>query len=425
MGTQRIAIICAWLLLTATAAAQDAAPKGTTPRGPQPKELPPLNSTPASPVVTAPSAEPVAAPMELAAPSVDDILWFRTDYILWQLPRQNIPFPIVTTGNPADDCFGGVIGQPGTGVLFGNQNVSNNNTGGLRVLLGGWLDNAHDFGVEANGFVVLQENHTFSFSSDKSGNPGLYLSAYNTQLGREDSAIIADPIQQFGGSIQVATGMRFFGTELNTLFNLKRNDVFEWTFLSGVRYLDLRESLSVSAVSRDLVLNQHITLDDQFKTANQFLGYQIGSRMRWRSPRWMLDLTGKVALGGNRREVTISGQSTSGGPDATNPGTYAGGFYAQPSNIGRDSNIALAVVPAAEVRIGFFVLPRVIASVGYDILYLNQTVRATNQVDRNLNLSQSPVLGSPTPDGPAGPRRQFDSSDFFVHGLSVGLEIRY
>ena len=225
---------------------------------------------------------------------------------------------------------------------------------------------------------------------DNTGNIPLYLSGFNTQLGREDSAIIADPIQQFGGAIKIRNDLNLWGTEVNALFNIRRSERFEWTLLSGLRYMEPRGiSFSLSAVSRDLILNQQITLDDRFETTNQFLGYQLGTRMSWRYKRFLFDLTGKVALGGNEQTRSISGQSTSSGPDATNPGTFPGGFYAQPSNMGKNSDLQLAVMPALEMKLGFNITSGILFTVGYDLFYLNQTVRVANQIDRNLNLSQS------------------------------------
>lgn len=415
MRYHQLAIVCGWLFVAATAFGQDAPAKR-----PQPKEQPPQ-------AAPAPAPQPVetAAPVSFEPAFPSEIIWFKTDFLLWSVPNSNVPFPVVTTGTPTDDCFAGVIGNPNTSVLFGNQNFSNDHTNGLRVTLGGWLDNSHDYGIEASGFTIFRETHAAVFSSDKSGNPGLYLSGFNTQLNREDSAIIADPLQKFGGTIRVATDLGLFGVEINGLFNIRRNANFEWTFLSGARYLDFRESFGVSAVSRDLILNQQITLDDQFKSSNQFLGYQAGSRMRWRAGNWLFDLTGKLALGGNQRTVLVNGRSTSGGPDATNPGNFVGGFYAQPSNIGRETDIVMCIMPAVELKLAYQITSGMIASIGYDMMYLNQTVRVANQVDRNLNLSQSAVLGSPAPSAPLTPRRGLDSSDLFVNGLSLGLEIRY
>src|SRR5262249_39463177 len=149
--------------------------------------------------------------------------------------------------------------------------------------------------IEASGFTVFRENHIFERSSDANGNPPLYLSGFNTQLGREDSAIIADPIQKFGGGVRVNNDLKLMGAEANGLFNIMRSERFEWSLLTGLRYLEFDEDFNLSATSRDLVLNQQITLSDHFETTNQFLGFQLGSRMRGRYKRFLLDVAAKVA----------------------------------------------------------------------------------------------------------------------------------
>lgn len=421
MDNYRFVAVCACLFVATAVFAQSP----PTPKEPQPKELPPLMPAPA----LEPASEPVAAPIMTAeVPSAfpSEIIWFRTDYLLWSLPASRVPFPVITTGNPADDCFAGTIGQPSTRVLFGNDNFRNDNTGGLRFVLGAWLDSTHLIGIEAAGFTVMRENHIFERSSDANGNPPLYLSGFNTQLGREDSAIIADPIQKFGGGVRVNTDLKLVGTEANGLINIRRTERFEWSLLTGLRYLEFDENFNLSATSRDLVLNQQITFNDHFETTNKFFGLQLGSRMRGRYKRFLLDVVTKVALGGNQQTRTIAGESTSTGPDAINPGRFIGGFYSQPSNIGRASETQFAVMPALELKLGYQITSGIIASVGYDLFYLNRTIRVANQIDRNLDLSQSAVFGSGTPTGPPrAPQHISDSSDFFVQGLSLGLEIRY
>jgi hypothetical protein len=371
-----------------------------------------------------PSTEPAVIVAE-GWPVYSEIIWFRTEYLLWSLPSSKMNWPVVTTGDPANPCAG-IIGQPDTQVLFGNQDFLHDSTGGLRFNLGAWIDSDHIWGAEATGFAVFRENHVFERTSDANGTPPIYLPAFNTQCALEDAAIIADPMQMFGGGVRVNTDLSLWGLEASALYNLRRTERFEWSLLSGVRYLEMKESFNLSAVSRDLILNQQITLDDQFETNNQFLGYQLGSRMRWQVKRFLFDLTGKFAIGGNYQTRAILGQSSSSGPDATNPGAFPGGFYAQPSNIGKINDTVLAVMPALELKLAYQITPRFLASVGYDLFYLNQTIRVANQIDRNLDLSQNAVLGSGLPTGlPRAPQRVDNSSDLFVQGLSLGLEIRY
>ena len=86
------------------------------------------------------------------------------------------------------------------------------------------------------------------------------------------------------------------------------------------------------------------------------------------------------------------------------------------------------MVPALELKIGYQVTSRLRALVGYDMLYWNQIVRPGDQIDRSLNLSQSPVVGT-THGVLTGPASclglLFNRTDFWAQGFNVGLEFRY
>jgi hypothetical protein len=62
---------------------------------------------------------------------------------------------------------------------------------------------------------------------------------------------------------------------------------------------------------------------------------------------------------------------------------------------------------------------------GYDFLYWSRVARPGEQIDRSLNLTQSPVFGTGTLVGPACPAPLIDSTDYFVHGLNFGFALVY
>ena len=62
---------------------------------------------------------------------------------------------------------------------------------------------------------------------------------------------------------------------------------------------------------------------------------------------------------------------------------------------------------------------------GYDFMYWNQVVRPGSQIDRNVNLTQSPLLSPGGTGGPASPGPMFNRSDFWAQGLNLGLELRF
>jgi hypothetical protein len=129
-----------------------------------------------------------------------------------------------------------------------------------------------------------------------------------------------------------------------------------------------------------------------------------------------------VALGSSHLVTDVNGATTEFGPGSPNPGTFPGGIFTQPSNLGRQAQNRFAVLPAGQVTTGFLILPNLRALVGYDFLYWSSVVRPGNQIDRSINPTQS--LGGLLV-GPAQPAPQFNRSDFWAQGLTFGLEFRY
>ena len=127
-------------------------------------------------------------------------------------------------------------------------------------------------------------------------------------------------------------------------FSAWRGPGLEFSLLGGFRYLDLQEQFFM--LTNKLVLaippvpDSTFTTDDHFNTRNQFYGAQVGGRLHWRRDVITLDVTGKLALGDTHQTVDVQGDSTQSGPKAAPAGSFPGGFYAQPSNMGTPRRIS-------------------------------------------------------------------------------------
>ncbi|HZZ82492.1 MAG TPA: BBP7 family outer membrane beta-barrel protein, partial [Gemmataceae bacterium] len=109
------------------------------------------------------------------------------------------------------------------------------------------------------------------------------------------------------------------------------------------------------------------------------------------------------------------------------PASFAGGLFAQPSNSGHVSASTFTAMPILETKVGYQVTQRLRAFVGYDFLYWNGVVRPGNQIDRNINLSQDPILGATkgVQAGPIGPLPRFDRSGFWAQDINFGVDFRF
>src|SRR5205814_1928701 len=81
--------------------------------------------------------------------------WARIDYLLWWMKNGPLPFPLVTTGNPAD-AVPGALGQPGTRIPLGDSNIHFDGAYGMRFALGWWFDRYRNIGIEGSFFAKNQ-----------------------------------------------------------------------------------------------------------------------------------------------------------------------------------------------------------------------------------------------------------------------------
>jgi hypothetical protein len=368
------------------------------------------------------------------------------EYLLWWIKDGPVP-PLVTTGSPSPNRtpadLTGALGQPTTVILFGQSNLDYGTFSGMRLTLGGWLTCDQTFGLEASAFLLEQRSVHFAAASDANGNPPLYIPAIfnNGTTAIEDRLAIAEPFNAtqtaggFAGSLLWASQTRLWGWELNAVFGGWSSCNWEGSFLAGFRYADLEENLGLVASVTTLAVpgetGSFVTsLADQFTTRNQFYGGQIGAKLGYRWSFLSADVIGKIALGDSHQSVSINGVSSlTGGsvPIPPGPGVFPGGFFAQPTNMGRRTQDDFTVIPELQVKVGCDILPGLRAYVGYDIMYWNQVVRPGSQIDRNLNLTQSPAISQTSTGlvGAALPQPQFNKTDFYANGLMFGLELRY
>ncbi len=255
------------------------------------------------------------------------------------------------------------------------------------------------------------------------GNQPLYVPAYNVSLGRADSLLIANPAKGIVGNVAISSPLRLWGTDLNGVYHVTQSEHWDVVLLGGFRYLDLGDSFLLQNTTSDLTTGTVTSLADQFQARNQFYGGNLGIRINSTWGQFLTGLTLQTALGATHEMLHVAGATVTN----VAPNVFPGGFFAQPTNIGRQTHDAFAVVPQLGVVFGYHLTPRLTALVGYDFLYWSDVVRAGNQVNGNLNLTQNPILGTTggTLVGAAQPSPQFHHSAFIANGVSLGLLWQY
>jgi hypothetical protein len=377
------------------------------------------------PALPCPNPEPLCpTPVESVA-AKEPCLRADVGYLLWWVADGPLNFPLVTTGDPTQPAPG-AIGTPGTRVLFGGNDLDFNTFAGLRGSFDVWLDGDRKVGLSLEGFGLFQRSNGFAAAGDANGNPPLYHPFYSALLNRPASFAIADPLGgglgSLTGNVAIESTLEFWGAEANGLLNVYRDATWHLDALVGFRYLDLREDLRFQRSLRDFVFDIAQEQQESFRTSNQFYGAQLGGRLGLRAGALSLDVLGRVGLGSTHQVVTIQGQNFTTGTGAAVTGLTPGALYTAPSNIGRQERDRFGVVPQVQVKIGYALLEQVRVFVAYDYLYWNDVARPGRQMDGVLNVSQ---LGGGALVGPARPAPRFESSDFWAHGVTFGLELRF
>jgi hypothetical protein len=369
--------------------------------------------------------------------STREMFWVRGEYLLWWPRGMNIP-PLVTTsptGTARADA--GVLGEPATRILLGDEEINDHDMSGFRIRSGFWLDPTRSIGIEGDYFFLDQSGSHFEYSS--LGSPIIARPFFDVLAGQETASLVAFPGVIRGDlTVDAETQLQSAGGRLR--FNLGEGPLacldpalcqvggmqgtgYRVDGLLGYRYLQLEDSLRITERSTSLQSNLpgSFHIRDFFETRNEFHGGEVGMMYEVLSGPWVLDFLVKVAIGSNRQVVRATGQSDITEAGATT--SFSGGTLVQRTSAGEFARNRFAMIPELGANLGYQLTPNWRATAGYSLLYMGGVVRAGDQVDLDLNPNLFPPEVSPF-SGPLRPRVLFRETDFWAHGLSVGLELR-
>lgn len=386
----------------------------------------------------------------------------RLEYLLWMFDGMDTP-PLVTTNTQGGAP---ILGVPGTQVVYGGD-LLDGERNGLRLTVGGWLDNDRDIGLEANWTSFETESDIYSFS-DPAGTAILGRPFYNVSpIDPDDNELPpADDVQLISfpnavaGSLSVTARSRFrmLGLLLRTglccreigggcdpcgcqqcqggggLLGLRGNGpraraISRVDFLLGYRHADLEEELIFNESDVTLIgtstpgAGGTVDVHEGFEVDNDFHGLDLGVSYEWLSRRWGLELLSKIALGNTRQRVSIYGTNTIGAQGVQGV-TTQGGLLAQTSNIGVYERDQFSIVPELSARLSYRVTERFSLSAGYTLVYWANVVRPGDHID--LSVDGQLASGALAVAGPnSHPRFNWDETSYWAHGLNLGAEFTY
>ncbi|MFK8115305.1 MAG: BBP7 family outer membrane beta-barrel protein [Rubripirellula sp.] len=366
--------------------------------------------------------------------------WVSFEYLSWWQDGMTLP-PLVTTSGDPNVARGqaGVLGSPTTQILFGgNNHTLDDSFDGGRLRFGVWLDRCHTWGVGAELFNIGQESEDFVLNS--TGNPILARPFFNTLTGLEDSELVAFP-NVVSGAVGVRATSELEGASINLRYLRCCNEgCSSWLFcgcaehycsrteaMFGWRHLDLTESVQITEnlVSTDTANPGSFDILDRFDTRNQFDGVDVGWMYRRTRGFWTFDSLLRLAVGNTRQTVTINGQTTINDPNNTpTVQTLPGGLLTQTSNIGTYKQDEFTVVPEFNANVGYQLTDHLRATLGYTFIYWSNVVRPGEHISRDLNPNLLPPPADPLV-GAQRPGFEFDTTDYWVQGISFGGEYRW
>jgi len=359
-------------------------------------------------------------------------VWFDTQAIGWFTKGQYLPALATTSPAGTQQGQAGVLGQPNTSVIFGEERVDDDVRIGGRINLGMWLVEGQFLAVVGDYYILEEESTHFGIGSV--GDPILARPFYNVGLAEFDASELgfANFVDEFGqvidlrGSVTVDTHSRAqsAGVSLRKPTYVSFEENYRFNLLGGYRFFRLDEGVRVSDSVAPLggfyVPGTTFDSYDEFDTSNQFHGGEIGMMLEVRHCRWSFEFLTRVALGNMHQRVQINGFTSIN--DTASTVVTPGGLLAQPTNIGTYTNDEFTVIPEAGVTVGLQLNNYVKASVGYNYIYVTNVARPGGQIDTGVNLSQ---IEGGTLVGPARPAPRHTDTDFWLQGGNASLEIRF
>ena len=325
---------------------------------------------------------------------------------------------------------------PSTVILSGDETVNDDWRNGYRVFGGFWLDCCHTCGIGVDYFDVGDDD-------------------YNFTLAAEIRAIVRPPVLQHRiGRRRCGAGLRPQRTgrhgprQIERRLPRRRPHVQSqslWrccdpccgnssgvTLLSGYRYYKYDTNLSITedltvlpGTTSPLVPGTTFFVQDRFRTHNEFNGGEFGLQAYKKHCWWWLDGMAKVAMGTQRRTVTVNGQTIIDVPGGGTAVDAGGLLTSEVTNIGRYDDSDFVVIPEFRLGIGACVTTCCSVRAGYNCIIWGDVARAASHLPPGLqvdprNLPPVQAGGGPEPEFPG-----IRGSQLVAHGFDASVMLQW
>ncbi|MBA2115055.1 BBP7 family outer membrane beta-barrel protein [Bremerella alba] len=325
--------------------------------------------------------------------------------------------PILTTSDPADL---GVLGAASTRVLFGDGYETGDAGLGGRITLGLWLDDYQNWSVGGRFLALEEEGANYSTNSNEFST--LAFPFFNTNTGMQDSVVVALP----GTGTNAADNTTVSLNNENTVYmgdffvtkHIYTNHGNRWDFVTGYSYAKVEDRFGINAqyTVQDLAppgglaTGDMVALSDNFSATNEFHGGQFGLIAEFQDGPFSWRALGKISVGGMKQEATISGQSTVNGAFRNNAG-----IYTNSANEGSYTRDQFAYIPEVNVDMIYAYNCNLDFKIGANFVYFSDVVTGATMINTNV---QPGAL-------PTDPQFSFIEQDFWIVGMTLGMEYHY
>jgi hypothetical protein len=339
--------------------------------------------------------------------------WYaRAEYLAMWGKGNRLP-PLLTTspqGTPQVDA--GVLGEPGTEVLFGDERVADRGRQGARLTFGKRLGVYQRLSWEVEWFYLGDANEEVAAGFSE-GDPIVARPFFNRLTGVQDSQLVAFP--GLAGGIQFATHSEVQSVDVLLRYNWWEGPHGYLNVFTGYRFFRFQEGLEIQEQLFGLV-----DVFDRFETENNFHGVDLGGTLGLGTGPWLLETTANVAVGNVHQELQIDGFTDFAGT------VTGGGWLSAPSNIGDDSDDRFAAIPELGMRVSYVGWKGIRIIVGYELIFITNVLRTGDQIDTTVNPTQLAPLplarGGGIPSAAPRPTAQLKDTAMWLQGINLALE---
>lgn len=355
-----------------------------------------------------------------------DGFWARAEYMQMILDGQNVPALVTSSPVGTDRQDAGILDTTGTRVLLGDDELVDGERSGARFEIGHYFHGESGLGISGSYLFADEETQDFATSSTRFGilaRP--FVDVAPTGIGN-NAELIAFP-GELNGNVSVHASTEFSAADVLLRGMLICQPDRQLEGFIGYAYYQLDDELIVSDFRQviggggGLAIGTTLRETDRFAVDNDFHGAALGVRSQTEFRGWSLASMLKLGLGVTTSNLSISGSTTASVPlggGGTDVSTRNSGLLAQGTNSGSEDFEEFAVAPELELTLSRRMNRDWNVSVGYRLMYISRVMRAGEQIDPLLNLSQLDPGGL---SGFASPSRTGFYNDLTAQAITIGL----